>query len=100
MVDLCPVAECRELARPPRHRHPAHDLRQIGETCRCGANLWVVIFGGPLPALIACGACAATFNLSERLRQCGRERQAHQPRTDDDPRYPGRDPDYRRKRGY
>ena len=94
----CPVAECRELARPPRHRHPAHDLRSIGETCRCGANLWVIIFGGSLPAIVSCGQCAASFNIGERLRSCGRDTSPGRSRVDDDPRYPGRDPDYRRRR--
>lgn len=100
MADPCPVPECRELARPPRHRHIAHDLRSIGETCQCGANLWVILFGGSLPAIVACAQCSASFNVGQRLRDCGRDSSPGRSRVDDDPRYPGRDPDYRRKRGY
>lgn len=100
MADPCPAPGCDESVRRGRHRHIAHDLRSLGEQCTCGANFWVILFGGSLPALVACGQCMASFNIGERLRNCGRDTSPGRSRVDTDPRYSGRDPDYRRRRGY
>lgn len=70
----CPrqVAGCVFTPGTGRHKHVAADLRMIGQACYCGANEWVIIFGGPLPARISCDNCQQGFNLAERLRSCGR----------------------------
>lgn len=68
--DHCPRDGCRFTSDRPRHVHPCDDLRQIGEPCRyCKANLWIILFGGPLPARIQCQACGAGFNITQRLRE-------------------------------
>jgi hypothetical protein len=71
----CPLGNdaCQYDANTRRHRHVAHDLNQLGERCSCGANSWLIRFGGPLPAMVCCGLCGQGFNISQRLRDCGKQ---------------------------
>ena len=74
MGDCSKSADCPWTANRPRHIHACHDLRQLGEPCSyCGQNLWIILFGGPLPARIQCQACGAGFNLTQRLREAARD---------------------------
>ena len=74
MSDHCPRPECRFTPDRPRHVHVADDLRQIGEVCRyCKQNLWIILFGGLLPARVQCQACGAGFNLTQRLREAAQD---------------------------
>ena len=70
MGDCSKSAECPWTANRPRHIHACHDLRQLGEPCSyCGQNLWIILFGPPLPSRIQCQPCGAGFNITEKLRQ-------------------------------
>lgn len=73
-TERCQVDKCLATANHPRHVHPCSDLRQIGEPCYCGANAWVIHFGGGIPAVIRCPPCGAAFNISKRLREIGTPR--------------------------
>jgi hypothetical protein len=70
----CPlgVASCAYEQRTGRHRHLSADLIALGERCSCGANQWVIRFGGPLPSMVCCGLCGQGFNIGQRLRDCGK----------------------------
>lgn len=71
----CPLGEtrCNYDSGVRRHRHPADLLNLIGQRCECGANDWQVTFGGLLPARVVCRGCGAGFNITERLRTCGKD---------------------------
>jgi hypothetical protein len=73
-VSQCPlnVPGCVFQPGTSRHSHPAPDLVALGERCWCGANAWRVTFGGPLPARVVCAGCLEGFNISQRLRDCGK----------------------------
>lgn len=71
----CPLGNdaCEYNAGTRRHRHVAHEIIQLGERCSCGANSWVLRFGGALPAMCCCGLCGVGFNIGQRLRDCGKQ---------------------------
>lgn len=71
----CPLGDagCTFDARTRRHKHTAPLLDQLGERCHCGANSWAIRFGGVLPAMVCCQLCGASFNIGQRLRDCGKQ---------------------------
>jgi hypothetical protein len=70
----CPLGDdsCPFSTATGRHRHAATQLDALGERCFCGANKWVLRFGGPLPAMVCCHLCGQGFNIGQRLRDCGK----------------------------
>jgi hypothetical protein len=71
MARNCTIPKCAEWNGGIRHRHPIADLNNAHILCGCGAANWILLTGGPLPAIVVCMACNATFNLSERLAHIG-----------------------------
>lgn len=68
----CQADGCLATSNHPRHTHAATDLRAAGVFCWCGANRWVIAYGGGLPAIIRCDQCSASVLIEPHLRKCGR----------------------------
>lgn len=69
-----PASACSGRCRPPRHVHASPDLQATGIPCPCGAVAWAVLFGGAIPAAVACLTCHGQADLESMLLRNGRGR--------------------------